>query len=739
MATKVTCTPPKGKKGYTINFRHPVEKDKSGKYGLKVHRGLSTADEKKANILVAQLENMIADEYWWNRSKRNEAYNHFDTIVVDAFFDPMDTLQDECALLDKIMLPGKAEGYKRGLLLGPSGVGKTSLLRIMAGTVKEKFPTTSTGRTTTCNMEIIMSDERDYEMVITFMSRHLVEMYVQECIEAAIDVCMHTDGEQSRQAISESLFIHRDLVVRLSYLLGDLTLTPETGNEDFEDDFDEDIINNTEKEDTIYSQDSNMLLQKVNYFIDELIKICDTLKSGDVDVEDESFNPEDNIPILALRDEMVNEIAKRFDLLTNGERLNSKGKWVNAWYFKTSDRKEFLKMAKLFSSNSKGSWGGLLTPIVKTMRVKGDFRPAAMDQSPKIVLFDGLGLGHKTTATSLPNRIVEYFRLSDAIILVDNAQAPVLDNVKMALKAVIEYGYASKILFAFTHVDMMKGDNFHKFDDKRRHILAALNSYLHEMKRQNEDTFSDAEAKSIINSCHFFSDLDKDEPSKMTQHYTQSLLKQIENLYSAGITIEDVMLKYDAMTLYSHVQAGIRKYRDIWSQIIGYPVKTEKTTHWSRVKALTRRLAYFGQDHYHNELMPLADFRQELSSQLNLFLNKPLKIIPEATAEDIRVMLINEIKSDINAQLIDFVKNHMWQDSSQMQKWEEAYRESGRYSTYYRASKINEILELAAPQIDNFAYNMTDIQKDYIMEFIAIVESTLKKNNCSLEKFNYLT
>lgn len=70
------------------------------------------------------------------------------------------------------------------------------------------------------------------------------------------------------------------------------------------------------------------------------------------------------------------------------------------------------------------------------------------------------------------------------------------------------------------------------------------------------------------------------------------------------------------MTLYAHLQLAIQKYREEWSQIIGYPSKSQKTEHWSRIKALTRLLAYFGMNHYNYELMPLSDFRQEVSTQL---------------------------------------------------------------------------------------------------------------------------
>lgn len=85
MATEIKKTAPKGKKGYTINYRHPVVKDRDGKYGLKIHRGLGTTDPEEADKLVAQLQELVDDETWWDYSKRKEAYSHYDSIVVDAF------------------------------------------------------------------------------------------------------------------------------------------------------------------------------------------------------------------------------------------------------------------------------------------------------------------------------------------------------------------------------------------------------------------------------------------------------------------------------------------------------------------------------------------------------------------------------------------------------------------------------------------------------------------------------
>ena len=52
---KITYNLPKNKNTYTVNFRHPVIKDKSEKYGLKIHRSLGTDNEDEANRLIEQL------------------------------------------------------------------------------------------------------------------------------------------------------------------------------------------------------------------------------------------------------------------------------------------------------------------------------------------------------------------------------------------------------------------------------------------------------------------------------------------------------------------------------------------------------------------------------------------------------------------------------------------------------------------------------------------------------------
>ena len=734
--SNVSIQIPKGMKYYTFSFRHPLVEDKTGKYGLKVYRSLGTSDLTEANNLVEQLYQLMKNEYWHNSLKRDEAYDKFSTVIVDAFYDPIDNNEEKYKkTLDNIFLPGKSEDYSRGLLVGVSGAGKTSLLRLLAGTEKEKFPTTSTGRTTTCNLELIFSEEKDYEIVVNFMSRHQFEMFVQENIEAAIKFCLDNiniiDKIEDIE-LCDKLLVHKDLGLRLNYLLGDISLKKDNKNEfdeDFNDEFDEDDgevskINNAE----INTDD---LISKIRVFLNSIKEIANSIDQNK-DYNEEDYLFEENEDVLQLRNSIVEETLLRFQSLNYGVKINSKGEWINSWYYKTTCRDNFIQIVKRFSSNAKKLWGSLLTPLVNTMRVKGRFKPDFINNIPKIVLFDGQGLGHKTTASSIPSETIRYFPLVDSIILVDNAEQPIMENVKIALKGIIEYGKSKQLICAFTHVDGMHGDNLNNFDDRKRHVTTALNSYLYELRQKISDICSDSEINHIKNECYFFSKLNKCNNSNISKSFAINLINKMKENRKQTIEIKDIKLFYNSRTLCDLLREYIFKYRDLWGKIIGFPQKDDLTPHWTKIRALTKRLAYSIADHYNYELMPLADFRQELSSAINIFINKPADYKPKDIKEDMKKALMNIIKMEINDKLADFVRDIMWQSKDQFKRWEEAYYFYGKNSTVYRSMKINEIFDNSAPKINNSLSDLSNYQKNCIIKILDIVDNVINSNNSVL-------
>ena len=102
-----------GRQAWSVSFRHPLRTDSKGKPGLKVRKGLGTADETEADRLVAQLNELLGDERFLNASAKNEATARFATVVADAFYADIDSTPAEGAdSRDAIIpLPGAAEGY----------------------------------------------------------------------------------------------------------------------------------------------------------------------------------------------------------------------------------------------------------------------------------------------------------------------------------------------------------------------------------------------------------------------------------------------------------------------------------------------------------------------------------------------------------------------------------------------------------------------------------------------------
>ena len=93
--------------------------------------------------------------------------------------------------------------------------------------------------------------------------------------------------------------------------------------------------------------------------------------------------------------DVMDEALQRFDDLATGElTYRGSSKWPLLWTYESGDRDEFLRQIRWFSSNFAPSFGRLLTPLVDGIRVIGPLFPVFDTHRPKLVLFDGQGLGH---------------------------------------------------------------------------------------------------------------------------------------------------------------------------------------------------------------------------------------------------------------------------------------------------------------------------------------------------------
>jgi len=741
-----------GRSAWTVIFRHPVRIDpNTGKVGLRVRQGLGTSDEAEASNLKDQLNQLLAEEAFWSLSARAEAEKRFHRRVVEIFYHGMEPEQSDFgAIRDSIIpLPTSANSdYRRALLLGTTGAGKTTLLRQLMGTdpATERFPSTSTAKTTVHETEVVLA-EGPYRAVVTFFPVDEVREHLNECISEAVLSSYRRDGEGD---VLRKLLMHVNQRFRFNYVLGN---GPQTADTDDEDDDENDAAEpegEAAADGVIDHAATNALLTKTLVTLraiatrhGDLLKaelgavdekdqrVVDELFEEDLDRrlrEDEEFHQ--------ISDDLMDEIEKRFDLLTVGTVRRNKQGWPQSWSWETDNRADFIKTITRFSSNHAARFGRLLTPLVNGVRVAGPFLPAWNGgKQPKLVLLDGEGLGHtpKSVAaisTSLTRRIES----SDAIVLVDNAVQPMQAAPVAAMKEMVTSGSASKLLLVFTHFDEVKGDNLPNAAAKEQHVLASAENVLASIGEELGPFAERALRLRLKEACFFVGGIDEyldgsKKANKRTIGQLQALLAAIDGIVEkpAPVAAKPV---YDRMNLVLAVKNAAESFHDTWWPRLGLAYKPGVgKEHWKRIWALSRRLSTPGLGDEYDNLKPVADLRKQLQDRLYVLLQNPLRWDPAEPTDDAhKQQVFDGLANALSAKMQDLATRRV--RAERMTDWQEAFNQSGRGSSYARASIIGErIYERAAPIPD--ATPSPD-RNSFLHEVAAVVQSVCEEVGAKL-------
>ena len=608
-------------------------------------------------------------------------------------------------------MPSPDAGYARVLFLGTTGAGKTTLVRQLIGTGGrgEKFPSISPARTTTCDIEIITAMDPMFEIAVSFLPREMVRQYVEECVAAAaLSLLKQERPERTAQRFLE----HNDQRFRLSYVLG--TPTVETDDDDEEEDEEtEDTGDDFELADTVTAEDRARFAAAIKRYLDRISAVTAaarqelegtlgiSVKSAsqdDLDTFEELLEDSlrDEEVVHDLVDEVMDDIQTRFGMLTDGHLRRGEAEWPECWVFRTTDRGALLRRASRFASNQASQFGRLLTPLVEGIRVRGPFGPKTWSvDAPKLVLLDGEGLGHAVDPTSsLSTRVTRRYRLVDAILLVDNAVQPMLAPTNSALRSIVSSGQQSKLVMAFTHFDQMRGPNLPNRNAKEQHVLAALDQSIvgigKETGRGIENVLRNVAAERVV----FLSNLHYQLPAlpqKPSQRRTaQSLSRLLDVLKELGTppVPESVTPIYDDANLVLAIHQAVVEFRKRWRGKL--PIE-----HWTRVKALTRRLGHLGENEY-DTLRPVADLIDFLQLSMRPFLEAPLRWEPQYGATDaMKRFAIDKIVQELSGQLDEWVEQRIMHD--RIVGWKQAYAHRGIGSARVRRRGIEGIYDEAAP------------------------------------------
>jgi hypothetical protein len=739
--------------GWSVTFRHPMRTDSRGQLGLKVRRGLGTEIEAEADELIEQLNELLKGEVWWTGDKRKEAEKQFSPVIVSAFFDGIEavSVDNQARRNTVIELPGHDEGYSQVLFLGTTGAGKTTLLRHMIGSdpVIDRFPSTSTAKTTTADIEIVLS-AGPFSAAVTFTPEHEARANVDECLEEA---CLEAVQGRSDSKIMSAFLQHREQRFRLSYILGSWSEASGAEDSEFSFEDDEDASFEIADDEIVPAHEHAKNLDCLRHYLN-------AIKSITADVEKDVVKSLGSLHDLKAADDraawleifgnsvfqhhlfgetaldVVEDILDRFKLIPEEHLERSPSDWPLIWSYSDNNREKFLSLIRWFSSNHHKQFGRLLTPLVDGIRVKGPFASQALAAgvNQKLVLLDGQGLGHTaTTASSISTRVTQRFETVDMILLVDNAQQPMQAAPLALMRAIGTSGFTEKLAISFTHFDQVKGANLGSFAQKREHVIGSVTNAIASLRDTVGAGVAGALDRQIERSSVFLGGLDRP-----TNKLPGGFLKELERLFILMIDAADRGDPVECGPIYEikglevAMRDAIEGFRDPWRARLGLDYREGiPKEHWTRVKALTRRFANKWANEY-GDLKPVADLIARLQEEVSRWLDNPSEWARSPKDDEEREAALGRIRQAVFARLSELVARRL--SDEQVPKWRMAYDFWGTGSATMRANLIDNIHDYAAPQI---RAAMTSDARNFLSSLHAILLTAINIGGGSLRAIGH--
>jgi hypothetical protein len=687
-----------GRQFLVVEFRHPLRNDASNRRGKKIRKGLGTSDRAEAEMLVAQLNQVLRDESLWSVGAHSEAVRRgFDPRILEIFYSELQPSSRNSKALreQELQLPDRESGYSRQLLIGPPGSGKTSLDRQLMGAHPkvDAFPPTSVNRTTTFPIETIFRSG-DFAAAVTFLSEHETRFEIEESVSAAIIRASTDNIERTAKDFLEQ----SDMRFRLKYILGDYQ--PDEINDDpYADPEQEEIIEGEEPED---DNRKNGRRQKVEQLVNRIWKLARDHRANvesalgsldDMKADDRSgaldliqAEAETTDEYTAIVSDILEELRERFNTVAVGRFQRNTTGWPRLWRLDTSDRKEFFSTLRYFAGIAANRWGSLLTPLVNGIRVAGPFQPTWTKTVPKLVVFDTEGLGHKADVSAdLPDHIVSMFNEVDGIVLVHSAKSAMDFSVGKALEALVSAGQTKKTIIVFTHMDVVHGPNL-RGRAKYEHAFNNLRNIIeNQLAKSLPSEVIRFVADHLERNVFYLGRMNEATPLPA---YPE-LLRLIGRLESTAPTARRVI----AFPLYNtdHLVLSIREaaeaFRLPWRARLGLDVHPQETPYaWQSIKAMTRRYAEGFDDGY--PLRPASNLLTSLSTAVSRFLETPTSWNGELTDGEKRD-IIDEIKAAVSTSLAALSARRLREQPQP--HWQTAYGYRGGGSTRDRRDAVESI------------------------------------------------
>lgn len=710
-----------GRKGFVITFRHPLKLEGS-KPGKKVFKGLGTDDEATAKHLEARMNALLARKDLHSVGSRAEALRDgFEPAIVEIFYGDLDPSATSHRALRERLLPLPAMGLghaERTLILGNSGVGKTTLLRRLIGSdpSQDRFPATSTNRTTTCEIEIV-TGRANYSAAVTFLSRHQVQ---QEVIESLSNAVLKAIESGSDDIVMKDLLDDTDQRFRLKYVLGGWTApnpktaatssfggSPKRGStggvwenspllKDALTSIRAIAANARNEVEAILGQLEDLNDEERNYALDEM------QREGE---GSEQFQDAVNA--------IMEAIEERFSQLPEGKFTKSSTGWPEAWTWsaQASERATFLKAVRWFCANNREEWGALLTPLVTGIRVAGPFRPDWIAEGEQYdhVFVDTQGLDHEKPTTELSSEVTSIFGQVHNILFVESGKDSLKSqSARKVMEAIAGAGYTASLTVVLTHMDLVVGDDIPTDEDRKDKAFSGLRSLVANEVSQNVSRDAARQMAAHLESSTFYlgyldakkypEGWDNDDRAEFESSLGHDLRQLSEHLVLRANPqlLQPGVPQYSFESLGLAVREASVAFQEVWEARLGYKrIEGISSAPWQSIKAMSRRHAEGWFDSYW--LRPIDTLISLTRNVLSRFLEVPLSWLPEhkKMTADQKAAIIDRLKQIVNDELTEMSKARLWKQPQT--RWQGAYEPSGTGSTCVRKQRVHELFLTQVP------------------------------------------
>ncbi|MDY7102196.1 MAG: hypothetical protein S0880_13500, partial [Actinomycetota bacterium] len=544
--------------------------------------------------------------------------------------------------------PSQTRGYRTVTVLGTTGSGKTTLVRQLIGSPPSGvgFPATSAFRTTVAPTEILCAPG-DHYAAVTLSSADETRARLEECVAAA-GVALAT-GERDA-TVRRALRSSGDQRFRLRQVLGDGP----------------DWLDRT---------------------VEVLRRALTRAASTDPVQLAETIRHQRGVRQLV--DELLDDVRGRFDVVEAGEYLRDEQGWPHAWTLASREREEFLAAVHPFVGNDHGSFGRLLTPLVNGIRVRGPFHPDWSAEIPYVMLIDNEGLGHTPDSlAALPSALLGQIERSDTIVIVDNASQPMLGGTVDAIRDLVAAGRTRDLVLCFTHFDQVIGPDLASDADRHEHLAGAVGQMLERVGDELGPARRHALATHLAANTFTFRGLDHPvHPAHATP-----LLALVERLRveSQPLALSASRPVLDPTTLEPLLRDALGRYLHQWRSRLGLVDGPADVEHWSRVKALCRRLAHDAADDY-GSLRPVGDLVSLLVDAVADWVAAPVSWTGGEPSADEAAAHVDALARAVSQRFVDIVRVRLCDEAQDL--WLAAEELSGAGSVDKRAHMVaTEIL-----------------------------------------------